>query len=84
MLWLLFCTLPKDQQNLSEKGKIINILGFVGQEENQRYYVGKYVTGEKNFHRFFTDKIKNIMTVIEYNNFCTTNPLMRIMAFFFL
>lgn len=39
MLWLLFCTLPKDQQNLSEKDKMINILGFVGQGENHRYYL---------------------------------------------
>ena len=34
MIWLLFFTLPKDQQSLSERGKIVNILSFVGQKEN--------------------------------------------------
>ena len=41
MIWLLFCTLPKDQQSLSERGKIVNILGFVEQKEITGYYVGK-------------------------------------------
>ena len=80
----MFCTLPKDQQSLSERGKIVNILGFVGQRRITGYYVGKYVTRERtNFHKYFTGKIKNIMIIIEYNDFLYHQSTLRINSILF-
>lgn len=60
--------LLRGQQTFSEKGHIVNILGFVGEETKLRH-----LHKEENSTDFFIDEIKNIIIIV----CCNTYLLLR-------